>query len=248
MGVNRRFIVSDNDTGMIGITVSPAPVLPSVLLRSPATETSPEASAGEAARTPRSGPVSPHQGKGIQISSDNLVQAQAEVKPAKPGDLTEAEEKLVKELKQRDKEVRRHEEAHARAGAPYTSAPSYQFQRGPDGGQYAIGGKVSIDVSPVAGDPEATLRKMEVVKRAASAPSDPSGADRAVASQANATAQAARAELAKERQEEQQAMHEEPEGDIGEPFEPEAFVKSVQAYQAVSVQPVQKGMAVSLQS
>ena len=70
---------------------------------------------------------------------------------------------------------------------------------GPDGKRYAVEGSVPIDVSPVAGDPAATLRKMEVVSRAANAPASPSGADRAVAAQAARMAQQARAQIAAER-------------------------------------------------
>lgn len=116
-----------------------------------------------------------------------------------PDGLTEEEQKVVRELQARDAEVRRHEAAHAAAGGQYAGSPSYTFQRGPDGRQYAVGGAVPIDVSPVDGDPEATIRKAEQVRRAALAPADPSGADRAIASQANALAAAARAELAAER-------------------------------------------------
>jgi hypothetical protein len=54
-------------------------------------------------------------------------------------------------------------------------------------------------MSPVQGDPVATLRKMEVVQRAASAPASPSGADRQVAAAAAQQAQQARAEMAAER-------------------------------------------------
>ncbi|MEP2183610.1 putative metalloprotease CJM1_0395 family protein [Roseibium sp.] len=115
--------------------------------------------------------------------------------------LTEAEEKQVEELKQRDREVRAHEQAHARVGGPYAGAPTYTFQQGPDGGRYAIGGEVKIDTS-VERTPEATIRKMQIVIRAATAPAEPSSQDLKVAQQARsqlATAQAeARAEAAEE--------------------------------------------------
>jgi hypothetical protein len=48
----------------------------------------------------------------------------------------------------------------------------------PDGCDYALGGEVAIDTSAIAGDPEATLRKMEQIRRAALAPANPSGQDR----------------------------------------------------------------------
>ena len=76
---------------------------------------------------------------------------------------------------------------------------------GPDGRRYAVGGSVSIDTAPVKGDPEATIRKAQQIKAAASAPSDPSGQDRRVAAQADALRQQAEAELRAERREESEA-------------------------------------------
>ncbi|NRA32431.1 MAG: hypothetical protein HRU17_03735 [Polyangiaceae bacterium] len=72
-----------------------------------------------------------------------------------------------------------------------------------------MGGEVSIDVSVVAGDHQATLRKMQVVQREASAPANPLGADRSVASSAATTAQKARAEIVAQRYEENKARIEE---------------------------------------
>ncbi len=102
----------------------------------------------------------------------------------------------IRNLKQRDNEVRQHERAHAAAaaGVPH-SPPSYTYTRGPDGRSYATGGEVRIDTAPVAGDPQATLRKARIIQRAALAPIEPSSADRAVAARAAAMAAAARAEL-----------------------------------------------------
>jgi hypothetical protein len=54
-------------------------------------------------------------------------------------------------------------------------------------------------VAAVPDDPSSTLRKMEVVQRAATAPANPSGADRQVAAEAAHQAQQARAEMAAER-------------------------------------------------
>ncbi len=113
--------------------------------------------------------------------------------------LDEAEQKLVQELKARDREVRSHEAAHAAAAGPYGSGgPSFTFQKGPDGRRYAIGGEVQIDASPVKNDPEATIRKMQIIRAAALAPADPSGQDRAVAAAASRMAAEAAAELARQ--------------------------------------------------
>ena len=112
-----------------------------------------------------------------------------------PDGLTDSERREVERLKARDREVREHEQAHVAAGGPYVSAPSYRFVRGPDGQFYAVGGEVRIDSSPVPGNPQATIRKMEVVKRAALAPREPSAQDRRVASQAEAQSIRARRQI-----------------------------------------------------
>lgn len=101
-----------------------------------------------------------------------------------PQGLTEQELKQLTELKARDREVRAHEAAHQAVGGQYAGAMSFTYQRGPDGAQYAVGGEVSIDLSPVQGDPQATIEKMRIVRAAAMAPAEPSGQDRAVAAQA----------------------------------------------------------------
>ncbi|TVQ72346.1 MAG: catalase [Oceanospirillales bacterium] len=112
----------------------------------------------------------------------------------------DAEQQIIRELAARDREVRQHEMAHQMAGGQYTGAATYTFERGPDGVMYAVGGEVSIDTSPVPGDPEATLQKAQTIERAAMAPADPSPQDLKVAASARAMANEARAELLREQQ------------------------------------------------
>lgn len=112
-----------------------------------------------------------------------------------PNDLTEEEEQQVKKLKERDAEVRAHEQAHAAVGGEFAGSPTYTETTGPDGKRYAIGGEVSIDSAPIPGDPEATIQKLNVVVRAALAPAEPSSQDLAVARQAQQGLAQARAEL-----------------------------------------------------
>ena len=89
--------------------------------------------------------------------------------------LTQAELRLVNELKQTDREVKQHEMAHIAAGGRYiTSGANFTYKRGPDGQNYAVGGEVSIDTSPVPGDPQATIDKMRQIRSAALAPATPS--------------------------------------------------------------------------
>lgn len=103
----------------------------------------------------------------------------------------------VNQLKKRDAEVKAHEQAHMAAGGGLVQGgASYQYQRGPDGKMYAVGGEVKIDTSPER-TPQGTIRKMQQVKRAALAPAQPSGTDRAVAARAAQVEAQARAELSK---------------------------------------------------
>ncbi|MGK0265949.1 MAG: hypothetical protein ACI82N_000191 [Maricaulis sp.] len=108
--------------------------------------------------------------------------------------LSDGEAKQLAELKARDLDVKAHEAAHKASGAQYAGSASFSYQNGPDGRQYAIGGEVPIDAGVIAGDPDATIRKMEQVRAAALAPAEPSGQDRSVAALATAAIAKARAE------------------------------------------------------
>jgi hypothetical protein len=110
--------------------------------------------------------------------------------------LSSEESQQITELKSRDQEVRSHEMAHMMVGGNLMrKGASYQYQTGPDGQRYAVGGEVSIDSGAVNGDPSATIRKMQQVKRAALAPANPSSQDHAVAAAAAETEAAARQQL-----------------------------------------------------
>jgi hypothetical protein len=109
----------------------------------------------------------------------------------------QSEDKKIEELKDRDTEVRLHEQAHAATGGQYAGAPTYEYETGPDGKRYAVGGEVSIDIAE-AKTPEETVRKMQQVKAAALAPAEPSPQDYKVAAEASQKEQAARADIAKE--------------------------------------------------
>ncbi len=112
-----------------------------------------------------------------------------------PDGLTEEERKEVERLKKRDREVRAHEQAHKAAGGPHAGQITFETERGPDGRAYAVSGEVKIDTSEIPNNPQGTIRKLETVKRAALAPSQPSSQDRQVAAQADAKIRQARLEL-----------------------------------------------------
>ena len=114
------------------------------------------------------------------------------------GDLSEEEQKQVEEMKKRDREVRTHEQAHVAAAAGLAGAPVYEYQAGPDGKRYAVGGHVDVQTSG-SSDPETALREAEAVKRAATAPAEPSSADRAAAASASADINRIKAEKASQK-------------------------------------------------
>ncbi len=122
-----------------------------------------------------------------QSKREQLNKAEAE--------LALVEQQEISELAARDREVRAHEQAHVAVGGQHAGTASYTYERGPDGRQYAVAGEVPISTSPVSGDPQATIDKMEQVRRAALAPAEPSSADRAIAAQAAQLIAQARAEL-----------------------------------------------------
>ena len=120
--------------------------------------------------------------------------AQTKGKDGQP--LSEEESAQVTELKQTDRHVRAHEMAHLAAGAGLVKGgANYTYKQGPDGNLYAVAGEVSIDTS-TGSTPRETITRMQRVKAAALAPSDPSPQDRAVAAAATAKAAEAASELA----------------------------------------------------
>ncbi len=145
-------------------------------------------------------PTSPVDLNSLLAAQESSAEPGAQAAPKQDGQqapqLSEEQQKQVEQLKKNDAEIRRHEQAHAAAGGQYAGAPQYSYTDGPDGKRYANSGHVSIDVTPVAGDPKATIAKMDVVQRAANAPAEPSGADRSVAGKAAAAKQTAQIELA----------------------------------------------------
>ncbi|WP_045227254.1 putative metalloprotease CJM1_0395 family protein [Methyloterricola oryzae] len=143
--------------------------------------------------------------KAGQDASSEAEQHNAQAAKAKNGKtLTEDELKQLQQLQDRDREVRAHEAAHtAAAGGLATGGASFSYQKGPDGGNYAVGGEVNIDTSTVANDPEATLRKAETIRRAALAPADPSSQDRRVAAAATQMQAQALSDLNEQRRKQQ---------------------------------------------
>lgn len=131
-------------------------------------------------------------GEVVGLESQGAVQG-ASIDASRSEEQQELE--ISRDLAERDREVRAHEQAHASVGGKYASAPSYTYERGPDGRMYAVEGEVKIDTSPIPNDPQATLEKAEIIQRAALSVAEPSSADRAAAADARAMAIDARAEI-----------------------------------------------------
>lgn len=132
-------------------------------------------------------------------SHNNNSQHEESAEEAESNAQVEAIEKIeaseIENLKDRDQEVRTHEAAHAAVGGTHAGSPSYSYEVGPDGKRYAVSGEVSIDVSPVSGDPQATIIKMQKVQAAALAPMNPSAQDIKVAATATQVIITAQSEL-----------------------------------------------------
>jgi hypothetical protein len=113
--------------------------------------------------------------------------------------LSAGERRELQTMERNDRAVRADELSQRAAAGGYADGTRVRYQVGPDGRRYAVDSQVTFDTTPVPGDPGATLRKMEVVSRAATAATDPSATDRSAAAEAQQLMRQARAQLAAER-------------------------------------------------
>jgi hypothetical protein len=88
---------------------------------------------------------------------------------------------------------------------------SYEYERGPDGKMYAVGGEVKIDTSR-ENSPEATIRKMQKVCRADLVPAQPSAQDCSVAARAAQIEADARIKLREQKAEAAEEAKHAPQG------------------------------------
>ncbi len=152
---------------------------------------------GEAVEQGKEGPT-------VKVDEQASKGSKPDGAPKGDEELTESEKELIERLKVRDAEVRAHEQAHlAAAGGLSNGGPKFDYQRGPDGKQYAIGGSVNISVSPES-SPEKTIAKADNIIRSALAPAEPSGKDRQIAAKARSMRTEAQQELRQEQLEETQ--------------------------------------------
>lgn len=134
---------------------------------------------------------------------ENRALLTKKVKPASQKELSQSELLKVAKLKKRDLEVKAHEQAHISSGGIYVRGGAhYEYEKGPDGKNYVVGGEVQIDTLKIPGDPEATAKKMQAIRRAALSPASPSPQDRRVAAKATHVENKMRQEIIQNRYEE----------------------------------------------
>lgn len=100
-------------------------------------------------------------------------------------DLLTAEERAaLDKLRQIDAQVKQEEKAHAAMAGAAGGPIRYKYATGPDGRQYAVGGKVPVDFSNPSGDPERARTVASRIATAANAAANPSAADLTMARRA----------------------------------------------------------------
>ncbi len=110
-----------------------------------------------------------------------------------------AEEEKVRDLEERDRQVRQREEAHARAaGNLAKGGPRYTYEIGPDGKRYAVEGHTEIQVKS-GNTPEERLRNARRAQQAARAGGGMTPQSARVANEAKREAEKAREEIEEER-------------------------------------------------
>lgn len=201
-----RFSATANATSQMGGGMGPG-VMRSTPNQSPAAPPStgdarnvpPASSSSPAPQTNQAEqPEKPSAASGdtVRLSQQAQKANQDNTNPTANPELSRAERQVLQQLQARDQEVKTHEQAHIAAGGQYVNGgASYSYRIGPDGKMYAVGGEVSIDVSPVPGDPEATIEKAQAIQRAANAPAEPSAQDSIIAAKARAMETEARTKL-----------------------------------------------------
>jgi hypothetical protein len=115
---------------------------------------------------------------------DHALRTDSDAKlPSMKKELSEEDKDLIRRLQARDAEVRAHELRHVAALGPYAGSVRYDYQIGPDGRAYAIGGTTEVRNTGSA-DPGASAQRARIIRQAAMAGGDPSDADMSVAASA----------------------------------------------------------------
>ncbi len=152
-------------------------------------------------RLKSAGSLISYAGRRQAVSHFVPVETSMKKKSGSEGQMRLAERISIERLKRIDSQVRAHEQAHLVLLNGYArGGPHYIYAIGPDGRLYAVGGSVDVNLRSVPGNPEATLRKARILRRAAFGPMQPSAADLRVAAAAYRMEIEARRELAEEKE------------------------------------------------
>jgi hypothetical protein len=127
-------------------------------------------------------------------AANDTAAKDARASTGQPTERSPDDEQLIRELQTRDREVRAHEAAHAAIAGQFGGGISYDYETGPDGKRYAVGGEVSVRLER-GRTPQETIRNAQQVRASALAPMSPSSQDRAVAAAASQMENEARMEL-----------------------------------------------------
>jgi hypothetical protein len=103
--------------------------------------------------------------------------ARSRGRPADGHGLTPREAALVRDLARQDEEVQRRAKRQYLIGQPYAAHPEFWYVIGPRSRQYAVTGLTRFDAAMIEGDPAATLKKLQTLRRAALAPLAPTDED-----------------------------------------------------------------------
>lgn len=130
-------------------------------------------------------------------SNTQSTSTSSDKKNTHTSELTASQQALIAELQAIDTKVHAHENAHiAAGGGVIRSGAVFTYVEAPNKRLYAVGGEVGIDTSE-GNTPENTVTKMQLVRTAALAPSDPSATDYQVAATASMLQMMARLEVAR---------------------------------------------------
>ena len=150
------------------------------------------------------GPIEPVQSVSLHSRGPKKVplgQASAQTVHSSVHSTVRSSVQPSEELIAADESVKVHENSHLAVLGGFAAGPiNYNYITLPDGSKFAVGGSIKVDLNPVPGDPEATIRKARAIANASFAVNSPSPADMQVAAQAYQMEMQAQRELDQKRQ------------------------------------------------
>ena len=172
-------------------------------------------------------PLTDHQRDDTKVARERPESARRNAPAPQQAELDATTRRQLEALKSRDREVRAHEAAHQHAAGPLArGSANFEYQVGPDGRRYAIGGEVNVETSRT-GDPARDIENARAIRRAALAPAVPSAQDLRVASEASAMEIRAQQELQATRLAEQTARAGSEDEAANDAFNPDVAVHEV---------------------